>query len=97
MQRHGRILLQGPDVDRHLDRAGANASQIGDYILLRRDPRKIEVLEEFLHGTQRRLGLAMSEHQLEIHVKAFMIRHRRILGIAPEDVEWLRAALEEYR
>ena len=64
-------------------------------ILLRQDPRKIEVLEEFLHGTQKRNGLIdkIGVDAAEIHVKEFMIRNQKLLGISPEDVEILKQML----
>lgn len=94
VQSHGRVILQDDRALQRLNQAGANAPQVGDYIFLRPDARKIEVLEEFLHGTQMRIGLGerLTRVQLEYHVKDFMIRHQRLLGISPEDVQWLRAA-----
>lgn len=65
----------------------------GNY-LFRRDARHIEVLEEFLHNTQKRLGiLAWPYPRFEIHVKDFMIRHRRLLNISDCDVDTLRRML----
>ena len=72
----------------------ANANVGGEemtHILLRQDPRKVEVLEEFLHGTQKRMGLIdrVGIDAAEDHVKYFMVRHQKLLGISPEDVEIL--------
>jgi hypothetical protein len=69
----------------------ANANAGGPrltHLILRLDARKVEVLEEFLHGTQYRTGLIERETLVdaEIHVKRFMIRHSKLLGISPEDV-----------
>ena len=74
----------------------ANASSGGGDILLRSDPRTVEALEEFLHGTQAAIGLfeRLSRHELERHVKGFMIRHSRLLGIAEEDIIWLSRSRE---
>jgi hypothetical protein len=76
---------------------GSNATPT-DMVLFT-DARTIEAWEEFLHGTQRRLKLndTNSFAQLEIKVKLFMIRHRRLLRLIDEDVEWLRLAVEMYR
>jgi hypothetical protein len=65
------------------------------HILLRPKPRKIEVIEEFLHGTQFSIGLTggLDTRELEIHVKHFMIRHRRLLALSEADVEILRQML----
>ena len=45
---------------RYLDKQGVNGNVGGEsctHILLREDPRLIEVWEEFLHGTQFKCGL----------------------------------------
>ncbi len=49
------------------------------------------MLEEFLHGTQSRLGIVdkLGRDDAETHVKDFMIRHRKLLGLSDEDVEIL--------
>jgi len=85
----------GSDELRYLDAMRANANVGGDkltHILLREDPRKIEVLEEFLHGTQQRAGIIdrLGADGAEVHVKEFMIRHQRLLGLSPEDVKVLQ-------
>jgi len=98
VQSKGRTIdyaLEGSDDLRFLDSMKANASAGGPQnlnILLRTAPRKIEVLEEFLHGTQQRLGLInkLGIRGAEVHVKDFMIRHQKRLGISNEDVEILR-------
>ncbi len=46
---------------------------------------KAAILEEFLHGTQEKLGIAekLGRYGLgsaETHVKDFMIRHKKCLG-----------------
>lgn len=103
-QRHGRTLEihQSDDVTRRLDSDGANASIIcGDgfgAILLRADPKKLEVIEEFLHNVQYRLGMfnrGWSRDQIERHVKDFMLRHRRMLGFDDVDEAWLRNWLDD--
>ena len=71
---------------------GAEAAAFGDeLILLRPKPSKAAVLEEFLHGTQQRLGVVdrlgtTGLGSAETHVKDFMIRHQRMLGLGAEDV-----------
>jgi hypothetical protein len=81
----------GSEELRYLDYMQANANVGGEsltQILLRHDPRKIEVIEEFLHGTQHRIGLIarLGVDGAERHVKDFMVRHRQLLRICPEDV-----------
>ncbi|GMU56415.1 MAG: hypothetical protein AMXMBFR33_55610 [Candidatus Xenobia bacterium] len=63
MSKHGRtvdIAAEGSDDMRFLDMCGAEASAGGpgnQSILLRPEPSKAAALEEFLHGTQARLGI----------------------------------------
>ena len=95
------IEIGGPDsyVLQHLDSISAEASVFiteplePDIILLRENPSKIAALEEFLHGTQRKLDNLKDIDSviLEMHVKDFMIRHRRMLGLSDSDVQMLEA------
>lgn len=92
-----RIAEPGTDLERHLNSMEAEASVFNtdvaeqDIILLRPEPNKIAVLEEFLHGTQRIIDALKDKERviLELHVKDFMIRHRKILGLSDNDVEML--------
>lgn len=80
------------DIQRYLDQRGANAATFMDGdLLLRSDPRKLEVLEEYLHNIQKKIGLTdeMWPSQLERHVKEFMLRHKKLLGLSDADVKWL--------
>jgi hypothetical protein len=88
----------GSEELRYLDFMQANANVGGEsltQILLRHGPRKIEVIEEFLHGTQHRIGLIakLGVDGAERHVKEFMVRHRRLLRICHEDVVILNEML----
>ena len=58
---------------------------------------KSEVLEEYLHNVQRRVGLTetLTPWQMEIHVKEFMLRHRKLLGISDADGGWLKIWLDK--
>jgi hypothetical protein len=76
---------------------GAEAAAFvgSDDILLRLNPSKAAVLEEFLHGTQQRLGVVdrlgtSGLGSAETHVKDFMIRHQKMLGLGTEDVRRLQ-------
>ena len=62
------------------------------HIIIRENPSKAALLEEFLHGTQQRLGIIkeLGRGGAEYHVKDFMIRHKRLLGLGTEDVEILQ-------
>ena len=92
------IAQPGSEELRMLDYFGAEASVSGvnnSSILLRQNPSKAAVLEEFLHGTQSRLGvvdrLGTSGYgSAETHVKDFMIRHQGMLGLSDEDVRILQ-------
>jgi RHS repeat-associated protein len=102
VQRHGRtiqIVAEGSEELRYLNYIGAEANVGGEtmaHILLRPDPSKAAVLEEFLHGTQFRLGIVqrLGVQGAETHVKSFMIRHRGMLGLGEADVAALRQLME---
>lgn len=99
LRARGYEVVQSDEIEVYLDLRGAHAATwLQRDLLLRKDPRHIEVIEEFLHNVQHRIGLTeqMSVRELEQHVKTFMIRHHRLLGISVEDVDWLRASLEKY-
>ena len=53
------------------------------------------MLEEFLHGTQHRLGIVerLGVCEAEVHAKVFMIRHATLLRLSPEDVQVPREVL----
>ena len=92
------IAKPGSDELRMLDYFGAEASVGGinnSSIILRENPSKAAVLEEFLHGTQSRLGIVdrlgtSGLGSAETHVKDFMIRHQRMLGLGDADVNLLK-------
>ena len=64
-------------------------------IVLPPNPAKIQALEEFLHSTQNKLGF-FEQDQIprqiaEVHVKDFMIRHARLLGLNDNDIQVLQS------
>jgi hypothetical protein len=89
---------EGSEDLKYLDWMGAEANVGGanyTHILLRPNPSKAAVLEEFLHGTQSRIGIidklgTRGLGSAETHVKDFMIRHQRLLGLGAEDVKILQ-------
>ncbi|MBI3899425.1 MAG: LysM peptidoglycan-binding domain-containing protein [Gammaproteobacteria bacterium] len=97
------IARPGSEELRMLDYFGAEASVGGvnrSSIILRENPSKAAVLEEFLHGTQERLGIidrlgTSGYGSAETHVKDFMIRHQRMLGLGNEDVRILQILKEK--
>jgi len=85
------IAREGSEERRLLEWFNANANVGGEnltHIILLADARKVEALEEFLHGTQFKLGIVQREGLVyaETHVKKFMIRHAKLLRIASKDV-----------
>lgn len=102
VQGHGRtiqIVAEGSEELRYLNYIGAEANVGGEtmsHILLQANPSKAAVLEEFLHGTQFRLGIVqrLGVQGAETHVKSFMIRHSRMLGLGEADVAALRQLME---
>jgi hypothetical protein len=71
------------------------------HILMKQNPSKIAALEEFLHGTQKRIGLIekIGEEVAEVRVKEFMLRHPRLLGLTDNELtvlESLRHQAENY-
>lgn len=83
------IAQPGSEELRMLDYFGAEASVGGannTHILLRENPSKAALLEEFLHGTQSKLGITdrlgtSGLGSAETNVKDFMIRHQKNAGV----------------
>lgn len=72
------------------------SSDLPDLIQLKVGAPKIAALEEFLHGTQFR-NSALSELPVpikEVHVKDFMIRHHKMLGLSENDLAVLRELMK---
>jgi hypothetical protein len=93
------IATDGSEELRMLEYFSAEASVGGEdmaSIILRENPSKAAVLEEFLHGTQHKLGIIddLGRMNAEAHVKDFMIRHQKILGLSDKDVEILKRLME---
>ena len=97
------IAKPGSEELRMLDYFEAEASVGGinsTHILLRENPSRAAILEEFLHGTQTRLGITdrlgtTGLGSAETHVKDFMIRHQKMLGLSDEDVQILQILKDE--
>ena len=95
------VATPGSEEARFLDYFGANASvDTGDvnHIIVRPDVLKIEILEEFLHGTQQKLGIIekLGNFDSEIHIKNFMIRHQKMLKLSSGDIEALKIMRNSY-
>ena len=85
--------------------AGLFSASVGgenmEHILVKDPPSKAALLEEFLHGTQHKLGMVKGLGDVafaEWHVKDFMVRHQKILGLGEADVAILQVSRErDYR
>lgn len=80
------IAREGSEELRYLDAMGAEANVGGPghlHIILRENPSKAPVLEEFLHGTQDKLGIInrLGVDGAEAHLADFMRRHARLFGL----------------
>jgi hypothetical protein len=92
-----RIAVSEQDLG-HLKSVGASAVyrilDNGHEMVIPKGAGKIQVLEEFLHSTQRKLGLLdnpeIPRSIAEIHVKDFMIRHAKFLGLTENDLQVLK-------
>ncbi|MCB9471469.1 MAG: hypothetical protein H6677_24555 [Candidatus Obscuribacterales bacterium] len=82
---------------RYLEGINADGSALlpdNMHVLLKENGSKIAALEEFLHGTQKKIGVIDRVQDLgmaEVDVKDFMIRHKTMLGLSEKDVAVLEA------
>ena len=91
MRAHGRTISiagEGSEKLRYLNSipAEANVGGAGHLdIILRENPSRVAAWEEFLHGTQDRLGIIdrLGQEGAETHVTDFMTRHSKLLGLEP--------------
>jgi RHS repeat-associated protein len=94
-----RDLRTGTDIERLLDSQGAEAAMFDgtNLILHKANPSKAALLEEFLHGTQSKLGIInkLGRTEVEAHVKDFMIRHKKMLNLMDEDVNILQQLIDK--
>jgi len=89
MRAKGRLIdiaEVGSEDYKYLESMGAEASTntgVPNHILIKADANKSTLLEEFLHGTQNRIGVVdrLGTQGAEVHVKDFMLRHAKILGL----------------
>lgn len=90
------IARPGTSEYRYLEYTGAEGN-VGNadlkHILLRENPSKAAVLEEFIHGVQHDIGIAQTSANIswrEYHAKDFMVRHQSLIGLGEEDVARLK-------
>lgn len=91
------IVRPGTDDYRYFTKYNIDASintGVPKHILIKEGAPKSALLEEYLHGTQLKLGLLEkygSREALEVHIKDFMIKHSKILGLDnPHDIKLLQ-------
>jgi ankyrin repeat protein len=91
------VAKPGSEDYRYLTQIGCDASintAVLKHIVIKEGAPKSALLEEFLHGTQLSLGMLMkykNPQVLEVHVKDFMLRHVKLLGIDnPHDIRLLK-------
>lgn len=104
MEGKGRTIIigePGTQVWSDLETVGANAKVIYpwcDEIMVKSNAPRVALLEEFLHGTQQRIGLLdipeMPRHLPEIHVKDFMLRHSKMLDLTENEITLLEELKE---
>jgi len=104
MKAKGREIVfaaPGSEEMEYLKFIGAEANTGGselNHILLKPNPSKIAALEEFLHGTQGKLGFFTAKDMPgvigEVRVKDFMLRHRKMLGLTDNEVQVLEVLKE---
>lgn len=101
-RRGGTIIRGGSDIEKHLDEMEADASNIGDVILLREDASTSEVLEEVFHFKQHKRGDYADADEQEMTVRREIDAQRYLLSVAkryhiPEsETEQTKMALAEY-
>lgn len=103
VERHGGTIIRGgSDIEKHLDEMEADASNIGDVILLREDASTSEVLEEVFHFKQHKRGDYADADEQEMTVRREIDAQRYLLSVAkryhiPEsETEQTKMALAEY-
>lgn len=94
-QKGRRIHLAEPGSEEwlNLEKGGCSAKVVYPFcneIFAKQGGPRVSLIEEFLHGTQQKLGILddpfLPNQFPEIHVKDFMLRHARMLGLKENDV-----------
>lgn len=99
----GTVIRGGEEVGKHLDRVGADASSIGDVIMLGEDATTSEALEEVCHFGQHRRS-DYSEYSLEItrylqkrDAQMYLLESTGRYNIPEQEVRQTEEALGLYR
>ena len=85
-EKNGGVMVSSSDVDRHLDKIGAEAATLNkDTILIRSDriPTASAIFEELIHTAQHKNGRVKSDNwvDMEIEAKTKLVRNKSQYGI----------------
>ena len=104
VRKNGGIILRGTDeIEKHLNDMGANAANIGDVLLFRKEVCLSEVLEETYHFMQNKSGLnddkpePIRTYLNEIDAKQYLINNANKLKIPRIETELTKRQLIEYQ
>ena len=104
VRKNGGIILRGTDeIEKHLNDMGANAANIGDVLLFRKEVCLSEVLEETYHFMQNKSGLnddkpePIRTYLNEIDAKQYSINNANKLKIPRIETELTKRQLIEYQ
>jgi len=102
-EKRGGAIISSPDIDRHLDKMGAEASTWNATTILMRQnhiPSASAIFEELIHTSQYRTGRATGSNwiDMEIEAKQKLIRNQKKYGISDIEnnvsIEQLKALLK---
>ena len=103
-RKNGAIILRGTkEVEEHLDKMGAAASNIGDILLFRENVCVSEVLEETYHFEQNKVKLNNDKEEPlrtilnEIDAKQYLLENASKYQIPRKEVELTQKQLESYK
>lgn len=103
-RKNGAIILRGTkEVEEHLDKMGAAASNIGDILLFRENVCVSEVLEETYHFEQNKVKLNNDKKEPlrtilnEIDAKQYLLENASKYQIPRKEVELTQKQLESYK
>lgn len=103
-RKNGAIILRGTkEVEEHLDKMEAAASNIGDILLFRENVCVSEVLEETYHFEQNKVKLNNDKKEPlrtilnEIDAKQYLLENASKYQIPRKEVELTQKQLESYK
>ena len=103
-KKNGAVILRGTkEIEEHLDRMGAAASNIGDVLMFRNDVCISEVLEETYHFEQNRLKMNDDKPEPirtilnEIDAKKYILNNSTKYKIPRNEIELTKEQLESYK